>query len=159
MPPHELPTQPPRAPACASRSPASIQLRDYQNDAVADLLGWLRHGDRNLGLVMPTGSGKTVTTVAFLRQARALRLFRAALVATPAVTIEDGFGDAAGDALHRVRGAATARNAAALMAYLSGTGAPIAPALGWLTTHQQLVTWGVGAPARWRWWGSSTSSW
>lgn len=113
--------------------PDAVILRDYQEDAVSDFIEWIRAGERLIGLVMPTGAGKTVTVAALIRRARGL--FSGALIGAPTMTTESGFMEQLGrqdGSCAREAGA----SASDCRAYLTTP-----DRLAWVTTHAQLTTW------------------
>ena len=65
-------------------SPASVTLRDYQNDAVEAVRAAYRAGRRAPLLVMPTGAGKTVcfSYIASQAAAKGSRILLLALIVT-----------------------------------------------------------------------------
>jgi len=65
-------------------------LRPYQWDAVYHVTAQIADGQRELGIQAPTGSGKSLMMTTILAKVMG-RFFRGAIVAAPAVQIEDGF--------------------------------------------------------------------
>lgn len=66
------------------------ELRDYQRRAVLDLTAHAYDGERSLALVSPTGSGKSLMVLSFLRRVVPQR-FTGALIVSPFLQIENSF--------------------------------------------------------------------
>lgn len=71
----------------------SLSLREYQTDAVQTLSDFLLAGERELALVSPTGSGKTVILTAILATCK--RQLIGAVVTVPTETIEANYSNEA----------------------------------------------------------------
>jgi superfamily II DNA or RNA helicase len=80
-------------------SPLDIRfLRDYQRDAVINLSQYFWDGERQIALVAPTGSGKTVIISCVLKrladegiETPITTKFRSAVIVTPFVQVESSF--------------------------------------------------------------------
>ena len=59
------------APVPAPAAPPKLQLRGYQEDAIAAVLSHVAQGHRRMGLSLATGSGKTVRAAPRPADARA----------------------------------------------------------------------------------------
>lgn len=118
--------------------PVTIRtLRSYQEDMVSFLCEEVAAGRRDIALVSPTGSGKTVVLVEFFR--RVLSSCKGAVVAAPSLTTEAGFAQEGEDLFFQARedGGASKED---FRAHLTGARSGRC----WLTTHQQLVRYGTG---------------
>lgn len=140
----------------------TVKLREYQWDAVTYLAACAADGHRMLGLNTPTGSGKTVILVGFLRKTRFL--FTGAVLAGPSEQVEANFHKdwdieafpppvgpgclwvarfkTQADVLfRRLRDTADKRE---YFDQVVRPGKVIGPWVA-LTTHKQLVDWGIEA--------------
>jgi len=70
--------------------PKHRDLRPYQWDAVYHITAQIADGQRELGIQSPTGSGKSLMITTILAKV-VRRFFQSAIIAAPAVQIEDGF--------------------------------------------------------------------
>lgn len=122
-----------------------VRLRDYQEEAVSDFVRWVRDGERLIGLVSPTGSGKTVMLVEFLRRSGVLGLLSSAVIAVPMNSIERAFEqqfERQGEGMvYCPRG----KGRSGRDKYDAHLSAPLAAPLAFLTTRQQVTTWGIDA--------------
>jgi hypothetical protein len=118
-------------------------MRDYQEEAVSDFVRWVRDGERLIGLVSPTGSGKTVMLVEFLRRSGVLGLLSSAVIAVPMNSIERAFEQQGGDLVYCPRN--ELRSGHALSRYLAHLRADKASPIAFLSTRQQVTRWGVDA--------------
>lgn len=113
-------------------------LFDYQEEAVSDFIEWVRAGERMIGLVSPTGSGKTVMLVEFLRRSGVLGLLSSAVIAVPMESIERAFEQQGGPLVYCPRD-----DKNGLSRYRAHLRADRASPLAFLTTRQQVTRWGL----------------
>ena len=133
-------------------------LRPYQWKAVIDLARHASQGERSLGLVAPTGAGKTLILHTLLMKTR--HLYTGVLVAAPTTATEAGFYQDVQISYDPkyTRGSSVIKydmtknlftcpreqegdKRAALGTLMSAAGSTIP---FYLTTHQQLALWGAG---------------
>lgn len=114
-------------------------LFDYQEEAVSDFIEWVSAGERMIGLVSPTGSGKTVMLVEFLRRSGVLGLLSSAVIAVPMESIERAFEQQGGPLVYCPRD----DKHHGLNRYRAHLRADKASPLAFLTTRQQVTRWGL----------------